>query len=414
MSRFRLGAVVVLLAALAILWTLQRNRSKGAGRAGAEGAAAVGVAGASVTPGLGGVDLSASGDVPTMKSAERLRHILDEYRRMAVYPHWSRPHDAGTAYKLAYNKAIVSDLPMSDAPGSETTYRFSADRAHVAFGEAFTSWIEVWRTGDETRRIPAVIHEAWVMSVSGEAQGRTVKLVYRDDGADGDEIAGDLRYTNRFVPAQHEELRQGRLVHIVADVEAGGVRKPLMRDFTYTPRPVLEIVGVSDAVEDGSLVVTLDVEVHEPGLHTLEANLLAEDGRPLAYTDVSFPLEVGRTSVKLPFFGKIFHDLGVDGPYLARDFRGLVRKDHGEANLFWEDPRQHTTRPWRRSDLSPEEWQSPEKDEKIRGLEQLLEEAEAGGPPGGAAPPRHIVVDDEGNEHEVTPGAQPIAPPAPR
>jgi hypothetical protein len=159
------------------------------------------------------------------------------------------------SYKLRWNEPVEDLLPMDDRPGQETIYRFHADRAHVGHGEPLTSWIEVWHQGARDERLPVTIRAASVHAVSGAEQGKILDLVYRDDGQGGDAVAGDRIYTNRFVPSEHEELRVARLVHIQADVEAAGATRVMVRDFTYTPRPVLESDAVSDAIVEGHLAI---------------------------------------------------------------------------------------------------------------------------------------------------------------
>lgn len=284
-----------------------------------------------------------------------------------MYPPWSRPHDEGTAYKLAWNEPVISDLPFFESGDRVLRFRFASDRAHVGFGDALTSWIEVWEASAPERRLAANITQAWVMSNAGGRQGRTVPLRYADDG--------EHRYSNRFVPSEHDELADAQQVRIMAEVEVDGERRMITRDFTYTPRPVLEVLAIRDAVRDGSLVITLDVEVFEPGIHTIEANALSGDGEiPIAYVDASSTLAVGKTSVDLVFFGKVFRELAIDGPYLIDDLRGFRRDLDGGENLYWSDSRSHTTRPYPRTDFSDQPWDSDEKREKIRAFEDLIEQ----------------------------------------
>jgi hypothetical protein len=304
---------------------------------------------------------------------DRIGEVLAQYRHDAVYPPGSRPLDEGAAYKLRWNDAIVSDLPFDDGARGGLLYHFAADRHHVTFGESLTSWIEVWPAADPSARVPVTITNAWVMVTSGEAQGRALALAYHDDGRDGDVLAGDGRYTNRFTPAEHDELRASRQVQLRAEVESGGVRRAVIRDFTFAARPVLELHGVEDAVVDGSLVAALDVEVFERGLYTFEANLVTADGDPVAYVDQSVSLDAGRQRVPLAFFGKVLRDRGLSGPYVVRDLRGFERfLDGAEANLWWQDARTHKTRPYAVTDFSAAEWDAPEKREKIRRMEAAM------------------------------------------
>lgn len=307
-------------------------------------------------------------------SPDKIRRVLEDYKRDAIYPSWSRPLDPADTYKLKWNAALTSDLEMDDRPGQETLYRFDADRGYVMFGEAYTSWIEVWHKGERNHRVPLKIQA----NIVGVEQTRNMTLDYHDDGKDGDVKAGDLVYTNRFVPSSYDELKVARQVHIQAAVEAeGGATRLMTRDFVYTPRPPLEVESVTDAVVGGHLGVTLHVEVFEPGTYTLEANCFASDGEtPISYVRQFFKLSAGKQTATLTFFGKIFHDKAVDGPYVIKDVRGFLRfLDTDENNLWFFWPQEHRTAAYSRSQFAPGEWDDQEKRDRIKGYEELLEQS---------------------------------------
>lgn len=376
------GLAAALIAALVAALLLLGGDDDAARAAEAPGAAPAPATGAASAAGAATMAIEVERGPSLDLSAEKIERVLEDYKRDAIYPHWSRPLEPGDAYKLRWNQAITSDLDMDDRPGHETLYRFDADRAHVGFGEAYTSWIEVWQKGDRTRRVPITIHAASVHAVTGAAQGKVLDLAYRDDGQGGDEVAGDRIYTNRFVPSDHEELRAAQMVHVQANVEAeGGATRVMTRDFTYTPRPTVEIERVTDAIVGGHLAVTLHLEVFEPGTYTIEANCFAADGEtPIAYVREFFQLGAGAQTATLRFFGKIFHDQGIDGPYVIRDVRGFLRFfDSDELNLWFMYGRDHVTARYLRSQLDPAEWDDEEKRERIKGYEQLLDEARRGG-----------------------------------
>lgn len=309
---------------------------------------------------------------------EKIQRVLDDYKRNAIYPHWSRALEPVDTFKLNWNEAITSDLEMDDTPGRELVYRFDADRSLAAFGEPYTSWIEVWHKGERNRRVPLKIHAATVNTVSGSEQGRIMNLEYRDDGKNGDAKAGDFIYTNRFVPSSLQELRTSKQVHIQANVEAeGGATRVMTRDFGYTPRPPLEVERVTDAIVNGHLEVTLHVEVFEPGTYTIEANCMASDGEtPIAYMREFYKLAAGKQKATLRFFGKIFHDKGFDGPYVIKDIRGFLRFfDTDEAPLWFSWENNHRTAAYNRAKLDAAEWDDEEKRQRIKGYEELLDEA---------------------------------------
>lgn len=363
---------------------------------------AVAVAPVPAAPVGSGIDLLT---MSKLTSVARLEQVLADYKADAVYPPWSRPHDEGTKYKLDWNKPSVSDLPFSDKPDRPSSYRFASDKAHVVWGDSLTSWIEAWEGDDDTKRIPLKITNAFVMAVGGPKAGRLVPLEYKDDGVNGDAKAGDLRYSCRLTPSEHPALNLSYQVQLNAVIEQGDARRLIVREFTYAPRPIVNVTGISDAIKDGNLVVQLAVDVLEKGVHTFEANILSGDGKtPVGWLKETRPLEAGKHVVELRFFGKLFHDKQVDGPYLIKDVRGFLRfLDPGaqETPIWWKWDQTHLTKPYKPVDLSPKEWDDPEKTEVIDRMNKLIADTKAGKIGQPTDKPKHIHIDENGKTVEM-------------
>jgi hypothetical protein len=340
-----------------------------------------------------------SEQIAKAQALARIQKAIDDYQTAAVYPVSSRPHDDGTVYKLKWNEPVVSTLPLNDKAGKETFYRFAADRAHVKYGEALTSWIEAWEGTDINKRVPLKISEAYVVFDSGKTQGPVVPLHYNDNGADGDDKAGDRRYSNRLVPSNIAAMHQSQQVHLAAVIEFDGAKRLIIREFTYAPREVLNVLSVSDSIgAGGELVISLNVDVKEKGLHSFEANVMSGDGATaIGWVEESRQLDVGPARVDLKVFGKIFHDKGVDGPYLVRDVRGFLRiLDGSEHNIWWHHDPTHLTKAYKTVDFSNKEWDAPEKREKIASMKQLAEDMKAGklgGPNSGSGGGGGVIID---------------------
>src|SRR5262249_12737518 len=151
---------------------------------------------------------------------------------------------------------------------------------------------------------------AVVQKTDGPDQGDAMKLSFVDDG--------HHRYATRFVPSQETALANSQTARIVVYAQAAGQRRLLIRDFTYATKRVLTVLGVTDTVRDGSLVVTLAVQAYEDGIYTFYGDLVAQDGEtPIAFTQMSYPLKAGRGTADLVFFGKVIRDLGISGPYIV-------------------------------------------------------------------------------------------------
>jgi hypothetical protein len=253
----------------------------------------------------------------------------------------------------------------------------------VPFGEALTSWVEVIRTGSRPEHVTVNVLEAFVVSNSGPGQGRAMALEYNDEGRDGDLVAGDKIYTNRFVPSAVPGLaRSAQNVQVRAIIAtAGAAARPVVRDFTYAPRNDIEILGGTESIRDGNLVVDLDVDVHQAGIYSFEANVVGgrEGEDPIAYTEPSYTLEMGKQKATLKFFGRAFVEKKVNGPYVVKDVRCFHRFINGEEENFYATyDKTITTRPYQVTQLSGAEWSDPERDETIANMSRLIEQTKNG------------------------------------
>lgn len=313
---------------------------------------------------------------PAMLSAAALREALARYQTESRYPPDSHLHDEATAgQRPAWNQPFAIEVALDDRPGSETVVRFVPDRHHVEFGEALTATLEVVARAEPARRLPVTIHSAVVIAAGA---GRTgVAFALRDDGGEADRVAGDHLHSGRLVPAQHEELATARRVRVQAHVEAGGVERLVDLDFTYTPRPLLELVGLHATAAGGGLTVTLDLEVHEPGAYAFAADVAAGDQPVGGMTPPWTELAAGRQRVELALFGKVLHDRGLPGPYTIRNLRAERRADAAEVEAWWSDPRELVTEAFPLAAFSAAAWDGPERQEIIATLEQSIVEQEA-------------------------------------
>jgi hypothetical protein len=398
-SRSKLALVAALLAVIGgLLWWLHTGDGTATTEAAAPEREVYRPGRAIERPQVGAPLPLVEGGAPTVALLEQR---LADYKAVSVYPHWSRPLGEETIDKLDWNRTIVSDLPMDDRPGHELVYRFGADRWSVPHGEAFVSWIEVAKPGDGASRLPVEVLEAELVSVGS---GRVTSLVYRDDGMNGDEVAGDHRYTNRLVPSQFPALAEkAQQVHIEALIRASGVTRPITRDFAYAPRRVAEITGATEQLRDGHLVVTLQVNVAEKGLYTFSANVFGADGAPIAFGEKSYPLEPGKHSADVVMFGRAFHEKAIEGPYIVRDIRGMRRFiDTDEQNYFFTYGKELRTRRYAHADFSGAEWDEPERRETIASFQRVIDETRYG---------EIGYEDDEGHaQPTVTPGGDPPLP----
>ena len=177
--------------------------------------------------------------------------------------------------------------------------------------------------------------------------------------------------------------------------EKGGFTHTLKTHFFSSPTAPARFTGIAgERIEDGSLIITADLNVRFKGRYTIEANLFNEDG-PVAYARKDARLNGGPQQVELKFFGRIFHDANAAGPYTLRGLRGIQDTDPLDPALLDKPPEEvekilanlKTTQPAKRviptyaqdyktqdyelSEFANDRWDSPEKRERIAELRKL-------------------------------------------
>lgn len=239
------------------------------------------------------------------------------------------------------------------------------------------------RAAPTSTGLPLIIEnvEAEVTAAAGPAPLPLGGLKFVDDGSTGDETAGDGTYTANLTIADHTP----GLVELAARVRLAN-REPndpldaqaLRAQFSISAQPPARFVErVTDRLRDGSLIVTVGLQVEKPGRYRVFANL-EHDGELLAYAKEDRDLEAGLQQVELLFFGKILHDSGIDGSFDVTQLRGQRFNLDGNESGSLSDPllpveRAHRTAAYSAADFSPDEWTSPYKQERISELSALAE-----------------------------------------
>lgn len=199
------------------------------------------------------------------------------------------------------------------------TWLFTADRwAYVGAETAYVR-LEVLRAGRPVA--------AKVLTASAVREGRSgpvgdaYPLIFH---ADGDVLVAELAldaFRDHHGP-------------IAVSVRFGyadrSVHEDTLRLF-YTPESRIpgRLLGLTDTLREGSLVLGLDAELREPGFYRFDANLYDASGAPVAFASFKGELPAGRTSVPLEVYGKVLADAGVPGPYTVSEIRGYRFLDGG-------------------------------------------------------------------------------------
>jgi hypothetical protein len=138
-----------------------------------------------------------------------------------------------------------------------------------------------------------------------------------------------------------------------------------------------------EQLDKGSLYIEVEVESQRAGEAQVAGNLFAADGTtPVAVSIVPAKLERGRSWVRLEFYGLVFHDRGISGPYVLKTLRGYfpVSSSAGRGAEFARYAGSHMTRGYELSAFTSKEWDSPRKQAGLKAYEEELARVRASTP----------------------------------
>lgn len=232
------------------------------------------------------------------------RETAREYREQARFPESSRALKPGDADPVKEKRTATEQTQRGPDGGPALSVKAES----VSF--------EVGRP----IRLYATVEDGIALEVTGEIVGAAGDLVatfaYSDDGKGGDKKAGDGIWSARVrMPAGLEpELAASYMVKVRSRLLDGDVRESV-GGFLYS-NPAAHLTGrYRDEVRDGSLVVSAEVDVTRAGRFHLAATLYSMAGEPVGTAQAATELEPGRRWIELSFYGLMFHDRKVAGPY---------------------------------------------------------------------------------------------------
>lgn len=309
---------------------------------------------------------------------------LAAYRAFAVYPPHSRPLTRQMKDLLQPN--IRYEQPkrvFENRERGEEHYLFTADR-YIVWGQG--SILFTLKATDSALSSQPVsgLKVVSVQILAGrKKQSVITRIELNDAGRDGDSVAGDNVYSFRLYPSQAFPARHERLF---ARAEFEVRRQTVVSEISFEVHPAVSAAGeftgrFTEAVEDGSLVIYPEVRITKAGFFIFDANLFTENGEPVCHSRFKGELKPGLQQIRLEAFGKVLHDSDASGTFVLRDLRGYRVLNHSESpgttvdkNLVFPDAElRFDTRSYDLSVFSNREWDSPQKQARIR----LLEEAES-------------------------------------
>jgi hypothetical protein len=315
-----------------------------------------------------------------------LREVYANFLELARFPPLSRPlgpdqHDLLRPYARYESPVVITEPTGNVRPDPDDLYYgiLTADRYALVGGEKAAVWFKVWKGEKEGPGVAVQIDAVNVVGLSGggedevgaitlapvEEGGGTTYRGVLDLAALGAQRAGEYRVDLYFRGPDGEPVG-GRL------------------DFLYTPAvavPAKFTGKFRDSVQNGSLVVSFQVDVSRAGRYDFNANLIDRDGKPVGWSRAIIEeMAPGKHWVDLQYFGLIFHDQKASGWFELDQLRGH-RSMPGETpdrELMPPPGKRHRTASYRLEDFSSAEWDAPEKHEQIQMYERLIREQDQG------------------------------------
>jgi hypothetical protein len=306
----------------------------------------------------------------------------DLLRRSARFPPTSRgiednidPISRSHASKPARSGPPSSDHPVLiaypavpdvEAPGDVMLY------AEVVLRESLDN--EELRRHERDAREDRVGASGIRGEIRNEAGKPVATVQFRDDGQGGDAEPNDRFFTAVFTPDpdKPKEFRGPFRVIVTADTLDGDTLK-VTTGFTYSV-PTAHLTGkYRDKIVDGSLLIEAEVAVEEAGRYQLEGTLASPDANMIGHAHEIVTLEPGTTWIPLKFYGLMFRDRKVDGPYTLWS---VVLSTIGDDGTQQSDvaPAAHTTAAYKASEFSDREYGDPEKLERADRLQAVADQ----------------------------------------
>jgi len=352
------------------------------------------------------------GGVPVV--IEDPESALERYREWSKYPPFSRPLYAGQVDLL--NPFVVNPSPVAVLQSPAQDCKKTDDGKTACAKPPVLSDIECKMNAERYISVGRKDFRIFLSCSSKKQEGflpidSLSAKVYRDlfnvrtqtlppiasgdTGRDGDEKANDHVYTFLVRPT----LQDWGVMYLEAEFRVNGMAQVQRTDWYSTPHNIGEFrQGISDSNRNGQLIVSVPVTIIKEGYYKFDANLVEKSGekRPVGTASWEGDLKPGPQTIELQFFGKVIKDKNIDGPYLVENIRGMRNNSPVTPSMLRAafqggrilDPAQtreplqeymepavdYTTNSYRSEEFSGDEWQSEDKEQRIRYLNDLVRE----------------------------------------
>lgn len=382
----KLGAAAALAFAGLLLWAL-RDRGAEAGTAPPPAPpAAVAAAPVAAPPpaaaASSGAPLSPLGQAQRREQLalwqsrlERAREALQNYRRVAQYPHESRPAEEHPDQLHPFDP-IAEDRPLRMPGGSVTQgvhLKTTQERVFASGDES--SRVTLMLTDDTGRALPLRVARAVLQEVTppGRTAGTVpVPLAVADDGR------GQLSLLMH--PARQGFAQFAGTVRLELSLEYAGQPGFLYFDLHYSPEVAATwLPGVREVQGAAGLDFFVKAQVLVPGRYVVSGRIDDAQGRPVAVALFNDEVKAGEREFRLPVFGKLLRDLAPAFPLQLRDVEAFLLKPDTFPDRVMLPRRAgvlHTSKSYSLAAFSNAEWDSEERRRYLAELGRDVSTAE--------------------------------------
>jgi hypothetical protein len=296
------------------------------------------------------------------------RETAKDYREAARYPAGSHALKKGDADPIR-SKRLPTRQTRRGPDNAEPALSVWAAKVSFEKGQA----VDLYATLDN--RGKAVAPADLAGEIVDENGGIVALVAYRDDGQGADQKAGDRVYSARWKPEGLERPQAASyMVRVKARLADGDLRQAA-GGFLYSD-PSAHLTGrYRDALRDGNLVISAEIDVAEAGRFYLAGTLYAASGEPVGFAQNALNLEPGKHWVELSYYGLMFHERQAAGPYrLGALALSTTTRMPNALNDLVEDA--YVTRPYRVPQMRADSFERPELVEAAKRLEMDAERAE--------------------------------------
>lgn len=310
---------------------------------------------------------------------ERAKQTLNAYVAATRYPPESRP---GREQVDQMDLAEPERTRPLSREHPDVQLRLKQDRVFVVGDETvhfFVGCEDAQRAPRPCQVVSASAHEAEHMT--GGAGAAAVPVVFHDNGAGGDSLAGDGNFTGRFQPSKQGFPMYSGTLRVNVRVRSGNAEGSAFFDILFTPSPPALFTGtVREVMEAGSLKLYLGIQVRKAGRYVVAGRVDDESGAPFAHVSFNEELKEGPQEVKLTIAGNLVLDEVPTFPLKLRDVEGFLLKESGDPDRELMTTLRgyvHTTSDYPASSFSPAEWDSEERRRYVEELTNDVNEAQA-------------------------------------